>query len=121
VKQIARIEMKRYRALKMIGIGILVVALFFALGFVVMALWNWLMPPIFGLHTITYWQAYGLLILSKILFGGLRGGGGKCSGGHNWRNRMAERWEKMTPEEREKFRQSMRGRWCGVPPVEPGV
>jgi len=113
--------MKRYRALKMIGIGILVVALFFALGFVVMALWNWLMPSIFGLHTITYWQAYGLLILSKILFGGLRGGGGRCSGRNDWRNRMAERREKMTPEEREKFRQSWRGRWCGEPASSPGA
>lgn len=112
--------MKRHRILKGIGIGILAVALFFALGYVVMALWNWLMPPIFGLHTITYWQAYGLLILSKILFGGLRGGGGRhrCHGRNDWRERMAERWEKMTPEEREKFSQSMRGRWCGVPPAE---
>ncbi len=111
--------MRRYRAFKMIGIGILVVALFFALGFVVMALWNWLMPSIFGLHTITYWQAYGLLILSKILFGGLRGGGGRCGKGR--RDYRAERWEKMTPEEREKFRQSWRGRWCGEQPAEPEV
>jgi hypothetical protein len=113
--------MKRHRALKMIGIGILVVALFFVLGYVVMALWNWLMPSLFGLHTITYWQAYGLLILSKILFGGLRGGGGggRCHGRNDWRGRMAERWEKMTPEEREKFSQSMRGRWCGVPSSGP--
>ena len=116
--------MKRHRVLKMVGIGILVVALFFALGFVVMALWNWLMPPIFGLHTITYWQAYGLLILSKILFGGLRGGGHgghRCQDRHDWRERMAERLEKMTPEEREKFSQTVRGRWCGMPPAEPGA
>lgn len=109
--------MKRYRGFKMIGIGIIVVALFFVLGFVVMALWNWLMPPIFGLHAITYWQAYGLLILSKILFGGFRGGG-RC-GGSGWRGRMAERWESMSPEEREKFREGMRGRWCGHSPAEP--
>ena len=91
--------MKRHRILKGIGIGILAIAIFFVLGYVVMALWNWLMPPIFGLHTITYWQAYGLLILSKILFGGLRGGGPRgrhCRGRNDWRERMAERWEKMT-------------------------
>jgi hypothetical protein len=113
--------MKRHRALKMIGIGIVVVALFFVLGYVVMALWNGLMPAIFGLHTITYWQAYGLLILSKILFGGLRGGGTggrRCQGRNDWRNRMNERWDTMTPEEREKVRNSMRGRWCGVPSAE---
>jgi hypothetical protein len=114
--------MKRHRALKMLGIGILVVALFFVLGFVVMALWNWLMPPIFGLHAITYWQAYGLLILSKILFGGLRGGRGGCHGRRGkWGNRMAERWATMTPEEREKFREGMRGRWCGEPPASPNA
>jgi hypothetical protein len=114
--------MKGHRILNGIGIGILAIAIFFVLGYVVMALWNWLMPPIFGLHTITYWQAYGLLILSKILFGGLRGGGPRgrhCRGRNDWRERMAERWEKMTPEEREKFSHSMRGGWCGTPRPEP--
>lgn len=114
--------MKRHRILKGIGIGILAIAIFFVLGFVVMALWNWLMPSIFGLHTITYWQAYGLLILSKILFGGLRGGGPRgrrCHGRNDWRERMFERWDSMTPEEREKFRESALGRWCGTPRTEP--
>jgi hypothetical protein len=112
--------MKKHRVLKMIGIGILVVALFFVLGFVVMALWNWLMPAIFGLHTITYWQAYGLLILSKILFGGFRGGGSRsCSPRSDWRERMAERWDTMSPEAREKAREAMRQHWCGEPPIEP--
>jgi len=114
--------MKTHRILKGIGIGMLVIALFFVLGYVVMTLWNWLMPPIFGLHTITYWQAYGLLILSKILFGGLRGGrpgGRRCHGRNDWRERMAERWEKMTPEEREKFGQSLRGSWCATPRTRP--
>jgi hypothetical protein len=107
--------MNRHRALKMIGIGIIVIALFFALGYVVMTLWNWLMPPLFGLHAITYWQAYGLLILSKILFGGLRGGG-NCGGRKDWRGRMAERWENMTPEERERAREVFRGCGHSIPP-----
>ncbi|MBN2398732.1 MAG: hypothetical protein JXI33_00145 [Candidatus Aminicenantes bacterium] len=53
-------------------IGI-VVAMFFALvfGLVVKALWNWIMPAIFGLAVITYWQAFGIIILSKILFSGI--------------------------------------------------
>jgi hypothetical protein len=86
-------------------------------GLVVMSLWNWLMPALFGWHLITFWQALGLLILSKILFGGFRGG---HRGGWYWRRRMMERWEQMTPEEREKFRQTMRHR-CGgfdVPAAE---
>ena len=40
----------------------------FVLGLVVMALWNWLMPEIFGLKRVTYWQAWGLFLLSSILF-----------------------------------------------------
>ncbi len=81
-------------------------------GFAVMYLWNWLMPALFGLHMISFWQALGVLILSRILFGGFRGG----SGGHrHWRHRMRERWGRMTPEEREKFRESsMRGRCAPV-------
>jgi len=84
--------------------------LFFAVfGFVVKWLWNWLMPGLFGLRLIGYWQAVGILILSKILFGGFRGpAGGR---GWHWRRRMLARWEEMTPEEREKFRQGL-GRHC---------
>jgi len=76
------------------------------LGFIVMNLWNWLIPPLFGRPLITFWQAVGLLILSKILFGGL---GRRHGPPHwHWRRRMMERWEQMTPEEREKFRQGLR-------------
>jgi hypothetical protein len=98
------------RALK---IAFFVVLAVLALSFVVMSLWNWLMPALFGLRIISFWQALGLLVLSKILIGGFRG---RPGGGMHWRRRMMERWEQMTPEEREKFRQGMRGR-CG--PFEP--
>jgi hypothetical protein len=78
-------------------------------SFVVMWLWNWLMPAVFGLRTVTIWQAVGLLLLCKILFGGFRGA--HSHGGFS-RRRIIERWERMTPEEREKFRASFAGR-CG--------
>jgi hypothetical protein len=72
------------------------------LSFVVMQLWNHLLPGLIaGFHTITFWQAVGLLILSKILFGGFRRPGPPS---WVWKRRMAERWAKMTPEERERFR-----------------
>jgi len=80
-----------------------------AFSFVVMGLWNRLMPAIFGLHAITFWQALGLLILSKILFGGFHGRPAFAS---PWRQRMMDRWAQMTPEEQEKFRAGMRG-GCG--------
>jgi hypothetical protein len=89
--------------------GLIAVVAAAVLGFVVMSLWNWLAPAVFGLHTITMWQALGILILSKILFGGFRGRPGY--GGH-WRQRMSDRWQQMSPEEREKFRQGMFSR-CG--------
>ena len=82
-------------------IGLLVVAGIAVLGWVVMALWNWLMPSLFsGVNQIGYLQALGVLVLSKILFGGLRGHG--CRG-HGHRHR----WESMSPEEREKFKAGM--------------
>jgi hypothetical protein len=110
--------MKRHwfvRGLKFVLFAALLVTVF---GFVVRALWNWLMPGLFGWHLIDFWQAVGVLVLSKILFGGFRGHPGR----HLYRRRrMIERWEHMTPEEREKFRQGMRGR-CGSfgsPATEP--
>lgn len=96
--------MKQNRILKGIKIVLLVVAACAVFGFIVEGLWNLLIPPIFGWHTITFWQALGLLILSKILFGGFH----RHAGGHsNWRRRMKERWEQMTPEQREQFRKGM--------------
>lgn len=56
---------------------IAITALIILFGFIIMWLWNWLMPDIFGLTTITYWQAIGLFILFKILLGGC-GGGSDC-------------------------------------------
>src|SRR5436190_23169083 len=79
-------------------------------GEVVKQLWNWLLPPLFGWHQVTFWQALGLLVLCRILFGGLgRHGSGRARS--SVRRRMAERWEHMTPEERERFRQGMCGRF----------
>ncbi len=79
-------------------------------GEVVMLLWNWLLPAVFGWKLITFWQALGLLALCRILFGGHGGhrshyGKSKCT--------TDESGKKMTPEERDKFRQSLRSRWCG--------
>ncbi|HKO04628.1 MAG TPA: hypothetical protein VJW51_07750 [Candidatus Acidoferrales bacterium] len=91
------------------------VVVLFLLGFVVMGLWNWLMPEIFGLPAISYWQAMGLTLLCKILFGGFGASGGR--GGHR-RRRLRERWEHMTPEEREKLRQGLRGCWGRVAPPD---
>jgi hypothetical protein len=85
-------------------------------GEIVRQLWNWLLPPLFGWHQITFWQALGMLVLCRILFGGFGGHRGMRSNvRRRIADRMAERWEAMTPEERERFRHGIRGR-CGFGP-----
>jgi hypothetical protein len=85
---------------------ILVVAGVALLSWVVMALWNWLMPALFtGAHEIGYVQAFGLLVLSKILFSGF----GRRGGGWHGRCRY-RRVDEMTPEEREKFQSGIAGK-----------
>lgn len=72
-------------------------------GYIVMLLWNWLIPDLFGLHAITFWQAADLLLLARILFGGIGGGHHGHGGCHCGNNKLRERWESMTPEERERI------------------
>jgi Ca2+/H+ antiporter, TMEM165/GDT1 family len=87
-------------------------AALFLLSAVVMLLWNAIIPDLFKLGTLTYWQAMGLLILSKILFGGWHG---HHRGLHrHWHgNRfLAEKWMSMSEEERAKFREDWGKRWC---------
>lgn len=79
----------------LMGLGI--IALIFLFGWIVMLLWNWLMPEIFGLKALTYWQAWGLLILSSILFKDMPSGGSD-SGGKTDRKRKRE-LRKLVDEE----------------------
>lgn len=83
-------------------------------GFVVMSLWNYLIPAIFHLGTITFWQAVGIFVLCKILFGfGGKGHRGGMRGGAPWmRHRMEERFKNMSPEEKEQFKDKWKQR-CG--------
>lgn len=91
------------RILKFIFVAVIAAGAF---GFIVMSLWNALVPSLFHGPTLNYWQALGLLVLSRILCGGLKGHGGHHA---HWRHRMRERWERMTPEERARLRESFRG------------
>jgi len=106
--------MKRRNWIKY-GFGFLVLgaAMITIMGFATMYLWNWLIPSIFNGGTVTFWQAIGLLALAKLLTGFMgwgrwghhKGWYGK-HGMHNtyWKRRWEEKLEKMTPEEREKFK-----------------
>lgn len=95
-----------HRTARCFKIALMAVVGIAALGWVVMLLWNWLMPALFvGAQPVGYLQALGLLLLSKILFGGFRGGGHEY-----WRARR-QRWESMSPEEREQLKSRFKSRW----------
>ena len=92
-------------------VGIL---LFVAIGgTIVMLLWNAILPALVGWPPLTFWQALGLLVLCRILFGGSGGHRGFRSG---LRHRLRERCGDMTDEERERFRERMRERFGEGPP-----
>jgi hypothetical protein len=108
---------RSWRWLFVVPAAILGIALFIGIGgWIVMHLWNWLTPALFGWPALTFWQAVGLLALTRILVGGHgfgRGGRGRC------RHRMWERWDNMTPEERDRLRHGMRERWGMGDPSTP--
>jgi hypothetical protein len=88
-------------------------------GEIVMHLWNWLLPDLFGWRQVNFWQALGLLVLCRILFGGF----GHNGRGDHKRRRLRDRWEKATPEERERLREWMHSRGGDIPgpPARPGA
>ena len=110
--------MRRKRIFWMAPLAIVGMALFiFIGGEVVMRLWNWLLPDLFGFKQITFWPSLGLLALCRILFGGFGMRGGDMRS--RMRRRMSERWDRMTPEEREKYCKGVYGRWGREVPPEP--
>lgn len=111
--------MMRFRIFKGLGIAALAVAALGGFGYLVMSLWNWVVPEVTGLHPVTWLQAIALLALSRLLFGGLH----RHGGGWHWRHRMQARWQHMTPEERERFRDRFGSRRCGFhdEPTPPGA
>ncbi|MEO7007960.1 MAG: hypothetical protein ABI156_02325 [Caldimonas sp.] len=101
--------MKRHWLARGSKIAVFAVIAIGAIGVVVMTLWNWLAPALFGGHAIGFWQALGLFALARLLVGGLRGHGGHRT---HWRQRMIERWDSMSEDERAKVREAMQHR-CG--------
>ena len=100
--------MKKNTKFGFAGIGVLIaIVAFIVFGVVVMLLWNALMPQIFGFPELDYLQAVGLLILTRILFGGIEGGlrmrrgGREDRAGHS--NKLREKWMNMSDEERKEF------------------
>jgi hypothetical protein len=115
---------KKFKFLLVLKIIFGITAFVLIFGFGTMHLWNWLVPALFHGPMVTFWQMVGLLVLSKILFGGFGrkfGRHGHCGPGgrwgrHHWKHRMHERWHNMTPEEKEKlkarFKERCRNWYC---------
>jgi Ca2+/H+ antiporter, TMEM165/GDT1 family len=103
--------MKKFWIKKGLMFLVIFIAAVTAFGFIVMGLWNAILPAVLGVKVISFWQALGILALSKILFGGF-GGRGHWRGSPAWKEKMKQRWDKMTPDEREKFKAEWKNR-CG--------
>lgn len=94
MKQFFKHKFRKKSPLQIVGMiifgAIAIAGLAILFGFIIMWLWNWLMPLIFGLPTLTYWQAVGLFILFKLLIGGCGGGGKKCKN-HSHKNHCEDK------------------------------
>lgn len=93
---------------KVAGFILMALAALLLFTYIVMTLWNSILTPVLSVHTIDFSQALGILVLSKILFGGFRGGG--WGRGRHWNNEMRNKWQNMSPEEKEKFKQEWSNR-----------
>jgi len=92
---------------KIIFIPIFFIGMAALIIWILMLLWNWLMPDIFALRLITFWESAGLLLMAKILFGGFHTG---RKGWHNkshadggWKQKFKRKWAGMSDEEKEKW------------------
>jgi hypothetical protein len=107
------VKLSRFSKAILIAVGI--AAVLGLASVVVMSLWNWLIPALFGGPVLHFWQAVGLLALTRILVGRV----GRGPGHWGWRGRMRQDWQRMTPEEREKLRETFLKR-CGGRNVPEG-
>jgi Ca2+/H+ antiporter, TMEM165/GDT1 family len=107
--------MKRSKFPRFILFLLFIFAVLVPLGFIIMALWNNILAVIFPIAMINFWQALGLFLLSRILFGGFPGKPGWAGRRHNRREMedMRSKWFNMSPEERQHFKQNLKSRFRG--------
>ena len=94
-------------------IPLIVLAVVALLALAVFGLWNGVLTDVLGVKAVTYWQALGILVLAKILFGGFPKRGGPF--GALRHRMMMKHWQSLTPEQREQMRQEMRSRFGDWP------
>ena len=115
--------MKRFWLARALKFAVIMVIALGVVSVIVMYLWNWLVPTLFSGPTLTYWQTLGLLLLSRLLLGGLRPRGpfhhpgrfGHKRFGHGpfGRGMHRKHWSHMTREERQKMREHLRNQRRG--------
>lgn len=81
-----KVESTVKKVMKIVAMVIFGILVFLLANYLLMRLWNWLMPDLFGVGTVTYWEALGVFILAKLLFG--FGGGGKSKGGSSHKKKV---------------------------------
>lgn len=79
------------------------------LGYTIMYLWNWILPEVANTGRLNFWQALGLLVLCRLLFGNFNKGRNHF---HEKAQKMRSKWQSMNEEERAKFKEEYRNR-CG--------
>lgn len=89
--------------------AVMAVALVFLFGTIVMYLWNMLLPEITGVKTINFWQAIGLFILARILFGGFRWGSPEHR--KKWKNKRRAYWERKMDNMDDDKKNRLKERW----------
>ena len=93
---------------------------FIVRAFILKFLWNMLIPSLFGGPFIGFFHAAGLLLIGKVISGG-NGYRGSRSKNREWKRKMKEKMEKMSPEERREFKEKMLGWEVNVIEVEVEV
>ena len=99
---------RRFHPLKILFYVFVFIIFVSALGWVVMFLWNAILPDTIGVKPLTFWKAVGLLVLAKILFGGF--GKGRARGGKSSRSHWRNKWKNMSTEEREQIKLKWKAR-----------
>jgi hypothetical protein len=106
--------MQRFSRLFFIPLGLLgMLAMAAVFGTITMWIWNALLPPLFGLPVLSWLQAAGLLVLCRVLFGGITGGlrpFGGLGGGREGANLFRGRWNAMSDEQRQHLAEEIKKR-----------
>ena len=98
----------RFGIAKFIFFAAMAVLFVFAVGNIVMYLWNWILPDAIGANEITFWKAIGLFVLTRILFGGFKSGRGRR---RRHARKWKEKWMSLSEEERAEFKEKFKGGW----------